>query len=90
MLAAGAYQKVVRMNPDFRMAFNARINAAGVFSGDGDSESTKKELRKMLRDKKNVEFRDQIYYAMGNVFFQRGKPGHGHRQLPQFGGQQLQ
>ncbi|MBW6534727.1 MAG: tetratricopeptide repeat protein [Mariniphaga sp.] len=72
MKAAQAYQKVTRMNPDYRMAFNAKINAAGVFSGEGDSEKTKKELRKMLRDKKNVEFRDQIYYAMGNIFFREG------------------
>lgn len=72
MNAAEAYQKVTRMNADYRMAFNARINAAGVFSGEGDAEKTKKELRKMLRDKKNVEFRDQIYYALGNIFFREG------------------
>ncbi|SHF57543.1 Tetratricopeptide repeat-containing protein [Mariniphaga anaerophila] len=72
MLAAEAYRKVTRLNPDYRMAFNAKINAAGVFSGEGDAEKTKKELRKMLRDKKNVEFRDQIYYALGNIFFGEG------------------
>jgi tetratricopeptide (TPR) repeat protein len=72
MLAAEAYRKVTRMNPDYRMAFNAKINAAGVFSGEGDTEKTKKELRKMLRDNKNVEFRDQIYYALGNIFFTEG------------------
>jgi tetratricopeptide (TPR) repeat protein len=72
MLAAGAYKKVTRMNPDYRMAFNAKIKAAGMFSGEGDAEKAKKELRKMLRDKKNVEFRDQIYYAMGNIFFAEG------------------
>ncbi len=72
MLAASAYKKVTRMNPDYRMAFNAKIKAAGVFSGEGDTEKSKKELRKMLRDKKNVEFRDQIYYALGNIFFKEG------------------
>lgn len=72
MKAAEAYRKVTRMNPDYRMAFNAKINAAGVFSGEGDAEKTKKELQKMLRDKKNVEFRDQIYYALGNIFFREG------------------
>jgi tetratricopeptide (TPR) repeat protein len=72
MKAAQAYQKVTRMNPDYRMAFNAKINAAGVFSGEGDAEKTKKELRRMLRDKKNVEFLDQIYFALGNIFFREG------------------
>ncbi len=72
MLAANAYKKVSRMNPDYRMAFNAKIKAAGVFSGEGDADKAKKELRKMLRDKKNIEFRDQIYFALGNIFFREG------------------
>lgn len=72
MKAAEAYNKVTRMNPDYRMAFNAKINAAGVFSGEGDAEKSKKNLRRMLRDKKNVEFRDQIYFALGNIFFREG------------------
>ncbi len=72
MKAAESYLKVTRMNPDYRMAFNAKIKAAGVFSGEGDAEKTKKELQKMLRDKKNIEFRDQIYFALGNIFFREG------------------
>jgi len=72
MLASEAYKKVTRMNPDYRMAFNAKINAAGIFSGEGDAEKTKKELNKMLRDKKNLEFRDQIFYALGNIFSKEG------------------
>ncbi len=70
--ASEAFRKVTRMNPDYTMAFNARINSAGIFSGEGNTEELKKELNKMLRDKKNVDFRDQIYYALGNVFFREG------------------
>jgi len=58
------------MNPPYKMAFNAHINAAGTFSGIGDAEKLKKELRKMLRDKKNLEFQDQIYFAMGNILME--------------------
>jgi tetratricopeptide (TPR) repeat protein len=65
--AAEAFRAVTRLNPDYKMAFNAMINAAGVFSGKGDTEKLKKELNKMLRDKKNVDFKDQIYYALGNL-----------------------
>ncbi len=72
MQAAQAYIAVTKMNADYKMAFNAKINAAGVFSGEGDAEKMKKDLRKMLRDKKNVEFRDQIYFALGNIFFKEG------------------
>ena len=71
--AAEAFLAVARMNADYTMTFNAKINAAGVFSGEGDTEKLKKELRKMLRDKKNIDFRDQIYYALGNIYFNEGE-----------------
>lgn len=70
--ASEAFSRVVRMNPDYKMAFNAMINAAGVFSGSGDTEKLKKELTKMLRDKKNLDFQDQIYFALGNLYFNEG------------------
>ena len=70
--ASEAFRAVIKMNPNYTMAFNARINSAGVFSGEGNTEDLKKELNKMLRDKKNADFRDQIYYALGNVHFREG------------------
>lgn len=70
--AAEAFRKVSKMNPDYTMAFNAKINSAGVFSGEGNAEELRKELNKMLRDKKNTDFRDQIYYALGNLSFREG------------------
>ncbi len=70
--AAEAFNKVTKMNADYGMQFNAMINAAGVFSGEGDSEKLKKDLNKLLRDKKNVEFKDQIYFALGNLNFREG------------------
>lgn len=70
--AIKAYTAVTRMNPGYKMAFNAKINAAGIFSGAGDAEKLKKELRKMLRDNKNFDFQDQIYFALGNIYFKEG------------------
>lgn len=70
--ASEAYRAVGKYNAPYKMAFNARINAAGMFSGQGDPEELKKELRKLLRDEKNLEFRDQIYFALGNIFFKEG------------------
>ena len=70
--ASEAYRAVTKMNPDYKMAFNAKINSAGVFSGIGDTEKLKKELNKMLRDNKNIDFRDQIYFAIGNLYFKEG------------------
>ncbi len=67
-----AFLKVRRFNPPYKMAFNAWINAAGIFSGKGDPEKLKKELRKMLRDEKNLEFRDQIHFALANILYREG------------------
>lgn len=71
--ALQAFRQVKRYNPDYTMAFNAKINSAGVFSGEGDADDLRKELNKMLRDKKNVEFLDQIYFALGNLNFNQGQ-----------------
>ena len=70
--AAEAFRAVTKMNPDYKMAFNAKINSAGVFSGIGNPEELIKELNKMLRDHKNFDFRDQIYFALGNIYFKEG------------------
>ena len=67
-LASETFREVAKMNPSYSMAFNARINAAGTFTGDGDIQKLKKELRKMLRDFKNFEYRDQIYYALADIY----------------------
>jgi len=71
--ALQAFREVGRLNPDYTMAFNAKINSAGVFTGEGNVDDLRKELYKMLRDKKNVEFRDQIYFALGNLNFKEGE-----------------
>lgn len=72
MKASQTYREVAHMNPPYKMAFNARINAAEAFTGTGNAEKLKKELRKMLRDRKNIEFRDQIYYALANIYKNEG------------------
>jgi tetratricopeptide (TPR) repeat protein len=65
-LAQQTYRRVLRMNPDFQMAFQSRINMAMAFDNkSGDSNFILSELNGMLRDNKNREFRDQVYYALG-------------------------
>lgn len=62
------YGRVLRYNAPFEMNFNARINRA-LMGGDA---KIKKELEKMLRDEKNLEFKDQIYFALADIAFQEG------------------
>ncbi len=72
-LASDYYRQVIKMNPDYEISFNSRINRASVFmAGSDNAKEIKEELRKMLKDEKNAEFRDQIYFALGNVFFREG------------------
>jgi tetratricopeptide (TPR) repeat protein len=73
-MATENFQKVIRMRPPYDLEFYARINIAGVFDVNSmDPGKMKKELEKMLRDSKNVDFQDQIYYALGNMAMRENK-----------------
>jgi len=66
-MAIETFLKVARLNPSYKMAFNARINAASIFTDNEDTEKVVKTLRKMLRYEKNTEFRDQIYFTLAKI-----------------------
>jgi tetratricopeptide (TPR) repeat protein len=71
--AISLYRKVVKMNPPYDVEFNARINIAGVFDvNSGKPAEIRRELQKMLKDSKNKDFLDQIYYALGNLSMKEG------------------
>jgi tetratricopeptide (TPR) repeat protein len=66
--AFNLYAEVVKMNPPYEMVFNAKINMAKSFlSGSKGSDEIRKILSKMLKDDKNIEFKDQIYYVLAGV-----------------------
>lgn len=67
------YEEVIKLNPDYRMSFNAKINRAKLYEGDTDTgKEIRKQLKKMLRDDKNIEFQDQIYYALAELDMKEG------------------
>ncbi len=62
------YAKVVKRNPPYKMAFEAQMNMAECYSdGSGDSKYINKVLLKMAKETKNLEYLDQIYYALAQV-----------------------
>jgi len=64
------YEKVIKMNPPYKMSFTARVNRASVYNPEsGSLKEITSELFKMLKDEKNKEFRDQIYFALANIYF---------------------
>jgi tetratricopeptide (TPR) repeat protein len=66
--AVAKYQIVMKSNPPYEMAFNAKVNRAMVIDlNSADGKEVKKMLGKMLKDEKNVEYRDQIYYALAEI-----------------------
>ncbi len=70
--ASKLYEKVIKMNPPYEMAFNAKIKRATLFSGTNRSGKTiEEELLKMLKDEKNDDYQDQIYYALGELEMKR-------------------
>lgn len=67
--AAKYFDKVLSCRPDYIMEFNARINIASCSDVDHTNVvELERDLNRMLRDKKNEEFKDQIYYAKGEMY----------------------
>ena len=68
--ASRLYAEVIKRNPAYKMAFNAKINLARSYrEGTGDSDEINRILARMLNDEKNKEFQDQIYNALAEVAF---------------------
>ena len=64
--ASGYYALVLKNNPPYEMDFNARIRMAQCYTG-GNPDYVISKLEKMLKDVKNKEFKDQIYYALAEI-----------------------
>lgn len=62
------YADVLELRPDYIMAFNSKINRAIAYDSESsNSENIKKVLYKMLKDRKNEEFYDQVYFALAEL-----------------------
>jgi tetratricopeptide (TPR) repeat protein len=67
------YTSVIKMRPPYEVEFNARINMATVFDASaGDSKGIKNQLLGMIKDDKNKDFLDQIYFALGQLSDKEG------------------
>lgn len=71
--ASNLFTKVIKMRPEYDMSFNAKINRALSYDVQSeDKEGIKKMLTKMVKDKKNVDYLDQIYFALADISFKEG------------------
>jgi tetratricopeptide (TPR) repeat protein len=66
--ASELFAQVVKMKPKYDMEFNARLNRARLYDfSDGKGDQIKAELLKMIKDFKNEDYRDQIYYTLALI-----------------------
>ncbi|MFO8001303.1 MAG: tetratricopeptide repeat protein [Marinilabilia sp.] len=71
-VARDAYQKVVRLNPDYDFSIHARIKKALLEGGPENPEKSRRELKNYAGEYKNRDYRDQIYYALAETWFWEG------------------
>ena len=65
-----AYQKVEKSNAPFDMYFNAKLSKIRIAEQlDGKNFDRKLQLTRMLKDDKNVDFKDQIYYEIAEDYY---------------------
>lgn len=62
------YSKVIKKNPPYIQEFNARIQRAELYQSS--LKSIRQELNKMLKDAKNEEYLDQIYFTLAKTYLQ--------------------
>jgi tetratricopeptide (TPR) repeat protein len=67
------YKKTISTNPEYEIDFYARLYMAQVaeISRSRDLASARKSFRKLLKDSKNKDFRDKIYYEMAVFEFKQ-------------------
>ncbi|NND34541.1 MAG: tetratricopeptide repeat protein [Saprospiraceae bacterium] len=64
--AAEAYDRVIKLRPNYDMNFSAQLNKIKMQynSANLDRDKYATTIKRMIRDGKNVDYRDQLYFAM--------------------------
>ncbi len=71
--AAKQYLRVIKMRPPYQMAFNARISRMELMGGENTAIGL--QLKKMLDNPSNMEYRDRIWFAKANIAIKEGRKG---------------
>ena len=73
--AYAALGTVLDSRPNYEMEFNARLRQiqAGWVNQKINSADANHSLERMLKDDKNLEYRDQIYYIMADIALREGQ-----------------
>jgi len=63
------FKKCIKYNPNYDMAFSAKMNIAksANLSDPTKKNQAKRLMKNLLRDDKNISYFDQIYYELGHI-----------------------
>ena len=62
------FYKVIKKSSSYEMVFCAQMHLASNYDGsDASRNAIMKQFKKMLEEKKNEDFKDQIYYACSEI-----------------------
>ena len=69
--ALAGYERALKYRPGYTMEFSAQLNILNskYSNGVATAKATTKELNRLLKDIKNEEYQDQIYYTLAQVAF---------------------
>ncbi len=67
------YNLCLKTNPEYELSFYSKLNMAQVteLSDGSDVKKVQKYFKSLLKDRKNEEFKDKIYYEMGEFEFKQ-------------------
>lgn len=71
--AYATYEEVLKLRPLYEMEFNTRLSIAknAYENGEASMDDAIRDLEKMLKDEKNEEYLDQVYFAMAEIELNR-------------------
>lgn len=72
--AAESFEQAIAFHPPYEMEFNARLHLIERSWANGKVPGKKaiSDLEHMLKDEKNLEYRDQIYFTIGQIQLNSG------------------
>lgn len=67
-----AYSRVERFHPLYELTYAAKLSAVRVQGSYLDEEEALRELRRMERDDKNYQYRNELSYVRGRIYQMQG------------------
>lgn len=64
-----AFSNVIKQSPPYDMELSARINRAGL---NKNLPAVRKEVGRMIKNPNNKDYRDQLFYVLGNTYLSQG------------------